>query len=304
VSLETRSLRLSERFWELLVRAAGLSAIVAIGLICVFLFRETATFHFGSEESYPLTEFLTGTGWYPISDPERFGLLPLLLGSLTVTAGAMLIAVPLGIGAATYLGEFAPRLLREILKPMVELLAAIPSVVIGVFGMIVLGPLLVDWFGLRTGLTAFTGSIALAIMALPTIISIADDALNAVPDTYRASSLALGANKWQTTWRVVLPAAAPGVLAAVILGMGRVIGETMAVLMVTGNAAVMPTTPFAPVRTMTATIAAEMGETVQGSLHFRALFAIGAVLFLISFVINAIASWALNRSRKIREGRA
>ncbi|MEZ0227674.1 MAG: phosphate ABC transporter permease subunit PstC, partial [Planctomycetota bacterium] len=201
------------------------------------------------------------------------------------------------IATATFLAEVAPSWLREILKPTVELLAAVPSVVIGFVGLAVVSPALKEIFHLRTGLTAATGSVALAIMAIPTIVTIAEDALAAVPRSYRDASLALGANSWQTTWHVVLPAAAPGLLAAVILGAGRVMGETMAVLMVTGNAANLTLDPREPVRTMTATIAAEMGETAQGSDHYHALFALGAVLYGVTLVINAIAAFVLERAR-------
>jgi phosphate transport system permease protein len=233
---------------------------------------------------------LFGPRWYPIE--EVFGLLPLLVGSLIVTVGAVAISLPLGLATAVYLGEIAPPWLREILKPIIEVLAGIPSIVLGFLGWIALAPL-IQQLGAPTGLTAFTGSLILAYMSLPTIISIAEDALYAVPKEYRDGALAIGATQWQAIWRVVLPAARPGLVIAVMLGIGRAIGETMAVMMVTGNAANIPSLGsgifFQPVRTMTATIAAEMGEVAQGSLHYSTLFAIGIVLFLISFAINALA---------------
>lgn len=281
------------------VTAAGFASAAAVILILVFLAVESAGLFTGSpgEPGQGPGDLLLGTRWLPISDPPRFGLVPLATGTLVVSIGALALAVPLGIAAATFLAEVAPRALREVLKPTVELLAAVPSVVIGFVGLAVVAPAIKDGFDLRTGLTAATGSVALAIMALPTIVTIAEDALSAVPMSYRDASLALGANRWQTTWRVVVPAAAPGLLAAVILGAGRVLGETMAVLMVTGNAASITLDPRQPVRTITATVAAEMGETAHGSSHYHALFALGAVLYVVTLAINGAAALVLERAR-------
>ena len=282
--------QIAERRWgeliiEGVIRVAGISSIVIIGLIFLFLLREGLPAFL----DIPLRQ-LFGPRWYPIE--EVFGLLPLLVGSLIVTVGAVAISLPLGLATAVYLGEIAPPWLREILKPIIEVLAGIPSIVLGFLGWIALAPLIQN-LGAPTGLTAFTGSLILAYMSLPTIISIAEDALYAVPKEYRDGALAIGATQWQAIWRVVLPAARPGLVIAVMLGIGRAIGETMAVMMVTGNAANIPSLGsgifFQPVRTMTATIAAEMGEVAQGSLHYSTLFAIGIVLFLISFAINALA---------------
>ncbi len=239
-------------------------------------------------------DFLLGARWYPISEPPRLGILPLILGSLWVTVGATVISVPLGIACAIYIGEIAPNWLKEILKAGVELLAAIPSIVLGFIGLVTLVPLVKKLFWLPTGLTAFSGSLMLAFMAMPTIVSIMEDALNTVPKSYREGSIAMGATKWQTIRRIVLPSAASGIVAAIMLGIGRVVGETMAVMMITGNAAIIPHSFFQPVRTMTATIAAEMGETVQGSEHYFALFAIGIVLFAITFAINLMADLSLH----------
>ncbi len=205
------------------------------------------------------------------------------MGSLFVTLGAALISVPIGVACAIYIAEVAPLRAKEILKAGIELLAAIPSVVLGFIGMVTLVPWIKTIFNLPTGLTALSGSIMLAFMAMPTIVSIAEDALYSVPKSYKEGALALGATHWQTIYRVLLPAASSGILAAIMLGIGRVIGETMAVMMITGNAAVIPDSLLQPVRTLTATIAAEMGEAVVGSEHFYALFAIGIVLFIISF---------------------
>ena len=277
---------LSERLVEGLIRLAGISVIIIVLLIFLFLVREG----FPTFTQVPLGDLLSSR-WYPIED--RYGILPLLAGSLMVTVGAVIIAVPLGLVTAIYLGEIAPPWQREILKPLIEVLAGIPSIVLGFLGWVALAPL-IQRLGAPTGLTAFTGSLILAYMALPTIISISEDALYAVPKEYRDGALAIGATQWQTIWRVVLPAAKSGLVIAVMLGVGRAIGETMAVMMVTGNAANIPALGggmfFEPVRTMTATIAGEMGEVAQGSLHYNVLFGIGIVLFLITFGINSLAS--------------
>lgn len=277
--------RWGEVIIESLIKIAGISTIAIIGLIFLFLLRE------GIPAFLDITiRELFSRRWYPIED--MYGLLPLLVGSLMVTLGAVVIALPLGLISAIYLGEIAPMWQREILKPLIEMLAGIPSIVLGFLGWIALAEV-IQRVGAPTGLTAFTGSLILAYMSLPTIISISEDALYAVPKDYRDGALAIGATKWQTIWRVVLPAARSGLVIAVMLGIARAIGETMAVMMVTGNAANMPSIGpgmlFQPVRTMTATIAAEMGEVAQGSLHYNTLFAIGIVLFLITFGINALA---------------
>ena len=280
-----------------LIRGAGYSAILFIALILLFLLREGSPALF----EIPLTA-LAGMRWYPIEG--HFGLLPLIGGSLVVTLGAVLIAVPFGLGTAVFIAEVAPRWAREVLKPLVEVLAGLPSVLLGFLGMLVLAPTLREALDLPTGLTALAGAVLLAGISLPTIVSIAEDALDAVPRSYREASLALGATDWQTIWRVTLPAAGSGVLTAVMLGMGRAIGETMTVMMVTGNAPVVPTgvgALFAPARTMTATIAAEMGEVANGSIHYHVLFLIGILLFLISLAVNLIASSLVFRQRKRAE---
>jgi phosphate transport system permease protein len=286
------------------VGVAGVLAILIVILIFVFLLRDALPLL----KSASLVELLTGREWYP--NDGRFGFLPLILGSALVTAGAVAIAVPIGVAAAVYIGELAPARAREILKPAVEMMAAIPSVVVGFIGLVVIGPLLQKWFNLNSGTVALTGSVMLAFMAMPTIVTIAEDALATVPKEHRSGSLALGATAWQTIWRVQLPAARSGIVAAVMLGVGRAIGETMTVLMVTGNAfaqtrmvdghavAVMPYTLFQSVRTMTATIAAEMGETAQYSPHYSALFLLGVVLFAITFLINLAADVALHRANR------
>lgn len=280
-----------------LIKASGYSAIIFVALIFFFLVREgIPTFAETSLSS------LFSIRWYPIED--HFGILPLITGSLMVTIGAAIVAVPFGIGTAVYISEIAPRWMREILKPLVELLGGLPSVVLGFLGILVLSPYLRVLLNLPTGLTAFTGSLLLGAIAIPTVVSVAEDALDAVPRSYREGAWALGATRWQTIWRVTFPAARSGVLTAVMLGIGRAIGETMTVMMVTGNAPVLATklgSLFSPVRTMTATIAAEMGEVANGSTHYHVLFFIGMVLFLISLGVNIAASSVVFRTKKRSE---
>lgn len=235
-------------------------------------------------------DFFGGHEWIPTATPApQFGVLPLILGTLLVSIVAILIALPLGLGVAIYLSELAGERMRKFLKPAIELLAGIPSVVYGFFGLVVLVPLVQKMFGLPVGETAFTGSVILAIMALPTIITVAEDAMRNTPRAMREASLALGATHWQTIYKVIVPYAASGISAAVVLGIGRAIGETMAVLMVTGNAAVMPRTLFEPVRTIPATIAAELGEAPAGGAHYEALFLLGCILFLLTLIISISA---------------
>jgi phosphate transport system permease protein len=291
------ALKWSETAINILIKTSGYSAIIFVVTIFFFLLREGLPVI----GEVPL-DVLFSARWYPIE--EYFGILPLLTGSLIVTLGATLIAVPFGIGTAIFISEIAPRWAREILKPLVEVLAGLPSVVLGFLGILILSPFLRTFLNLPTGLTAFTGSILLGGIAIPTIVSVAEDALDAVPRAYRDAALATGATEWQTIWRVTLPAARSGAITAVMLGIGRAIGETMTVMMVTGNAPVILkglSTLFSPVRTMTATIAAEMGEVASGSLHYQVLFFIGILLFLISLVVNITASAVVFRQRKRSE---
>ncbi len=291
------SLKWHEYVITRLIRIAGYSAIVFVAMIFYFLMREGLP----TLGEVSIVKLLS-TRWYPIED--YFGILPLLGGSLLVTVGAALFAIPIGVGTALFIAEVAPRWAREFLKPLVEVLGGIPSVVLGFLGILILAPALRRMLDLPTGLTALAGSILLGGIAIPTIVSVAEDALDAVPGSYRDAALALGATRWQTIWRVTLPAARTGVLTGIMLGIGRAIGETMTVMMVTGNAAVLPiklNSLFSPVRTMTATIAAEMGEVAKGSTHYHVLFFIGIVLFLISLGINVVASTAVFQQRKRAE---
>ncbi|MBN1445271.1 MAG: phosphate ABC transporter permease subunit PstC [Candidatus Omnitrophica bacterium] len=251
-----------------------------------------------------MRSFLFGREWYPTYDPPDFGILPLMAASAFVTFGALLVCVPLGIGSALYMNEIAGYRQKSFLKPLIEILASIPSVVYGFFGMVIVAPFIQKLFNLPTGLTAFTGSLILGIMATPTVASLAEDALSFVPKSFREASLAVGANRWQTLVKVVIPSAGSGISTAVILGISRAIGETMTVLMVTGGSAVIPRSFFKPVRPMTSTIAAEMGETVFGGLHYNSLFAIGLVLFVVTLFFNIIAEFISSRYRlKLGAGR-
>ncbi len=242
-------------------------------------------------------QFIFGQHWYPTYEPPEFGIFPLVLASVLVTFGAMVVCVPIGIGSALYIHELAGHRQRSIIKPLIEILAGIPSIVFGFFGMVVVAPFIQNLFNIPIGLNAFTASLILGIMATPTVCSIAEDALSFVPTSFREASLALGANRWQTLVKVVVPAAGSGISTAIILGMSRAVGETMTVLMVAGGAAMIPKSLFDPVRPMTSTIAAEMGEAVMGSLHFQTLFAIALILFGITLIFNIIAEMVSRRFR-------
>lgn len=245
-----------------------------------------------------LEDFLNGNEWFPTAQPvAQMGVKPLILGTLWVSLIAILLALPLGLGAAIYLSEIANDKVRNILKPLIELLAGIPSVVYGFFGLVIIVPMIQTTFNLPVGETGLAGSIILGIMALPTIITISEDAMRNTPRAMKEASLALGASKWQTIYKVIIPHSISGITAAAILGIGRAIGETMAVLMVTGNAAVIPHTILEPVRTIPATIAAELGEAPNGGLHFKALFALGCILFLITLFINLLVEFISSRKK-------
>lgn len=246
---------------------------------------------------YPIKDFIFGTEWISLSN--KFGLIPLLVGTFWTTLVALCIAIPISIITGLYIAEYAPPKIKNILKIIIETMSALPSVVLGFIGLHILADPVKNWFGLDSGLTAFTGGVILGFMAIPTILSITDDSLRVLDKSYKEASLALGANKLETIFKILLPAAFPGIFAGIMLGFGRIIGETMTVLMVTGNSPILAKTPLSSVRTLTATIAAEMGEVVQGSAHYNALFAIGIVLFLISFLTNTIAERFIYKSRKI-----
>jgi phosphate transport system permease protein len=272
----------------------ALVAIIVLAMIVFSLFREGLPIF----RQVSVKDFLFGMEWYPTFDPPYFGIFPLIVGSLIVTIMATLIAVPLGVLAAIYISEIAPRSIKEVLKSVIELLAGLPSVVLGFFGMVVIAPILQNVFDLPTGLNIVNASMILALMAIPTISSISEDALYAVPQEFKEASYALGATKFETIAKVILPAALSGVTTAVMLGMARAIGETMVVLMVAGGAAAIPESIFDSVRPMPASIAAEMGETPYRSLHYHALFATGMVLFFLTLTFNLIADYVSNKFKQ------
>jgi len=286
-----------ERALEVLIYLCGISAILFVLGIFFFIFREAMPVF--TDEKFKLSQFFFSQEWYPTSEiNKRYGVLAMIVGTFSVTGLAMLIAVPFGVGAAVYISEFCGPKLRETLKIVIELLAAIPSVVWGFIGLTVMSRLIVQWTGAPVGVNLLNGGIILALMSVPIIVSIGEDALKAVPDSYREAALAMGATRWQLIWRVLLPAARTGLLAAVLLGVGRAVGETMAVLMATGHALVIPTSFVDPVRTLTANIAAELGEAPAGSTHYRVLFLTGVLLFAMTFVVNLAADFIVRGIRR------
>lgn len=289
-----------EKVVEVAIRISGVASIALVLLIFAFVLREGLPLF----KEYPFIRFLTERGWQPTLAPPRgpwFGLLPNLWGSFIVTLGAAILAVPVSVGVAICLAEVAPRTIRDIIKPVIELVATIPSVALGFVGAAAINPLVKDLFDLETGKSALAGSLMLSLMAMPTIVTIADDALTAVPRSYREGSLALGGTRWQGIKQVVVPAGMPGIIAAIMLGIGRAVGETMVVIMVTGNAGVLPDKGLwyaftHSVRTITGTIGAEALEVAHGDAHYRALFMLGVVLFLVTMLLNSIADYVLRRA--------
>ena len=297
-------LMLGEKLIELLIRLCGFSAILFVFAIFFFVFREALPV----PDKVTFRGFLLNSDWYPTSlGNVRFGVGSLVLGTLAVTLTAMLIAVPFGLGAAVFVSEFCTGKLRESLKVTIELLAAIPSVVWGFIGLTVMNRFLIATFGVPVGLNVLNAALLLALMSIPIMVSIGEDALKAVPDSYREAAIALGATRWQMIWRVLLPAGKNGLLAAVLLGVGRAIGETMAVLMATGHAinnpfvkegSFNPGFMFESVRTLTATIAAELGEASEHSEHYRVLFLVGILLFTLTFIVNLTADLVIRGLRR------
>ena len=284
-----------EKGIRLLFFVVASASIITLCLIVVFLFMEGLPI-FGKVS---VKDFIFGRYWYPTYDPPDFGIFPLIVASLSVTAVASMISIPLGVMTALYLAEIASGRLREIVKPVVELLAALPSVVIGFFGMVVVAPFLQETFNLATGLNLFNAALMLAFMSVPTICSISEDAIFSVPKELKEASLALGATHWETIWRVVVPASISGISTAVILGMSRAIGETMVVLMVAGGAAMIPGSIFDPVRPLPASIAAEMAEAPFRGDHYHALFATAMVLFGFTLLFNLVADHVSNKYRQV-----
>ena len=282
-----------ELIFEKSLLVLALFSLFSLAAIVWFLFQEGAPVF----QSVSLKTFLTGLDWYPTENPPSFGILPLIAGSVAVTIISSLISIPLGLLCAVYLSEMATARVRAVFKPFIELLAAMPSVVIGFVGMAVLAPILQDYFGAPSGLNLMNAAILLALMAVPTICTISEDALRSVPRSLKESSLALGATRWETLTRITVPAAFSGITTGVMLGMSRVIGETMVVLMVAGGAAIIPESLFDPIRPMPASIVAEMAEAPFRSSHYHALFATGIVLFMFTFVFNWVAFKVSRRYR-------
>lgn len=290
--------RQKEKLIKVIFFIFSLISVIILGLILFSLFREGLPLF----EKVNIYDFIFGLEWYPTSDPPLFGIFSLIAASIIVTIFATLIAVPLGVLSAVYISEIAPKAIKEILKSSIELLAGLPSVVLGFFGMVVVAPWMQETFDLPTGLNIVNASVILAIMAIPTISSIAEDALYGVSREFKEASYALGATKFETITRVILPSALSGILTAIILGMSRAIGETMVVLMVAGGAAALPESIFDSVRPMPASIAAEMGEAPYRSPHYQALFATGIVLFFMTMVFNLIADYISNKFRQVGSG--
>ena len=296
-----RRWQLREKLIEGAITAVAFSGVLAIALIIIFVAKEALPLFIDAEalKEMSLSKLFLPQVlkpgkpatfvWQPVSDIPKVSLIPLFIGTLKVSVVGMVIAAPIGVLAALFTSELAPRKLREWLKPTIELLAGVPSVVLGFFALMVLATVLQDTFGLTYRLNALVAGLALSLAIVPVVFTVAEDALTAVPRSYREASLALGASRWETAWRVILPAAAPGVLAACVLGLGRAIGETMVVLMASGNAAIVSPSLTESTRTLSATIAAEMGEVVVGSAHYSLLFFIGVQLFAITFVLNLVA---------------
>ena len=307
--LLTGKTRRLESLIELFIRSSGWIVIASVILIFFFVGKEAVPLLTSAEVHKEVTvgtmlfpQGESGYSWQPVSEVPKYSLLPLLIGTLKVTIVALLIGLPIAVGAAIFTSEFAPQGVREVIKPAVELLAGIPSVVIGFFALMVLASWIQNAFGLLIRLNSITAGIGLALAVIPIVYTVSEDALSAVPQSFRDGSMALGANQWQTAWRVVLPAATPGVFAACVLGAGRAIGETMIVLMASGNAATMSLDPTRSFRSFSATIAAELGEVVHGDPHYRVLFFIGAALFVITFFLNLAGHAYVGRLKRKLSG--
>jgi len=289
-----RRWRLGEKFIESWIFLAGiLTIVVLLGIIALLLKEGLPAFWYT-----PPWEFFFGTSWYPVSEPPTFGIMPFFVATLWVTVVATAISVPVGVACAAYLAEIAPAKVRETVKPIIEILAGFPSVVMGFIGLMLLSPLVQSALNLNTGLCGLSAGIMLSLMSLPIIISVSEDALRAVPDDFRHAAYALGSTKWETIWHVSIPGALSGITAAIMLGVGRAIGETMTVLMVAGGALAVPISPTEPMMPMTAAIASGIGNAVRGGLQYQALFAIGLILFVITLAVNLIADKVLERQKR------
>lgn len=289
-----RQWRLGEKFIESGIFLSGLLAIAVLLGVLALLLREGLPIFLYT----PPWEFLFGTKWYPVSEPPTFGIMPFFMATMMVTLVATAIAVPVGVGCAAYLAEVAPAKVRETAKPIIELLAGIPSVMMGFIGLMLLSPLVQSIFNLDTGLSGLTAGIMLSMMSLPIIVSVSEDALSAVPAEFKQAAYALGATKWDTIRHVCIPSALSGIAAAVMLGVGRAIGETMTVLMVAGGALAVPLSPAEPMMPMTAAIASGIGNAIRGGLQYQALFAVGLILFIMTLSVNLIADRVLERQKR------
>jgi phosphate transport system permease protein len=300
-----RRFRLSEFIIEKIIFLSSFLAILGVVLIFVFIFKEALPVLTSPEvkKEASLKLFFSTIIWQPVSDFPRYGLIPLIMGTFKVVIVALFFSIPLSVGAAIYTSEFAPVRLKEFIKPIVEILAGIPSVVLGFFALMVMASFFHGIFHSTMRLNAFNAGVALSFAIIPVIYSLAEDSLNSVPRSLKEASLALGANRWQTAFRVSLSVAMPGVLAGIILGLGRAVGETMIVLMASGNASMLSANIFDSVRTMSATIAAELGEVVQGSAHYNVLFFIGASLFVFTLIINSLAHLVVGRLQRKLAGK-
>ncbi len=306
--------KLKEFLGEKFIAACAYTALIGILLIFIFVFKESLPIFTDSQVKEEVSldkmlfkqEYYAGRepkwSWQPESKIPKYSLLPLFLGTLKAALVAMLFAIPLAVGAAIYSSEFAPRRMREIVKPVIELLAGIPSVVLGFFALLVLATFIQETFQLTYRLNSITAGIALGLAVIPLVFTVAEDAMTSVPRTLRDAALALGANPWQVSTTVVLPAAIPGIGAGIVLGFGRAIGETMIVLMASGNAAIISSSLTEPIRTLSATIATELAEVVFGSPHYNVLFLIGALLFVFTFIINLGGDFILNRLKSRFQG--
>jgi phosphate transport system permease protein len=289
-----RRLRLGERIIEGWIFLAGLlSIVVLLGIIFILLKEGLPVF-----AHTPPWKFFFGTHWYPVADPPVFGIAPFFVSTLMITLISTVVAVPVGVACAAYLSEVAPPKVNDIIKPIIEILAGIPSVMMGFIGLALLSPFVQSLFHLNTGLCGLTAAIMLSLMSLPIIVSVSEDALHAVPKEFKEASYALGATKWETIWHVCIPSALSGIAAAIMLGVGRAIGETMTVLMVAGGALAVPASPTDPMTTMTSAIASSIGNAVRGGLQYQAIFAIGLVLFILTLAVNIIAERVLERQKK------
>ncbi len=289
--MKMSTIAIKEMMIEKFFFTVAISSLGILLLIMIFLFKEGLPLF----SVVSVTDFIFGMEWFPTSGVPRFGVFPIIIGSVSVTILSSLIALPLSLSIAVYLSELATPTVRAVMKPLVEIIASIPSVVIGFFGMVVVAPYLQNQFNIDTGLNLFNASLMLAFMAVPTIASLSEDAISSIPMTLKESSYALGANRWETIRQITLPAARSGIWTAVLLGISRVIGETMVVLMVAGGSAMVPKTVFSPVRPLTSNIAAEMAEAAVGGDHYHALFTIGIILFIITFAFNVVSSNISNR---------